>query len=908
MATLLLNERTLIKNANDNIEENIRVLCPNHIGLCAQNILSQTRNLLDGFALLKYKIDCGTILPDSGKDLIGKARKHLKNLGEVYEPFNKLYGRLEIIASHYTQNLFDSESLLLRYADLLHGIKAIAKQEFGIDILANIDDFPFSLSNKEYYLEIMDTLKNAKSILDLSDNTYYIEKKLRRLYGLFEYVLSPANDKTTKFDRITVFSFEDIKSNNAIKCTLSKYNMTYKGIPINVVCISTWIYSIRPCELNKLAYIVKSEEGIKRATDGYNALMSKLTELNIGLFDFVISNNFDLWMKEFNFKLNNKIKLLLDKLHYWVFKCETGHKTIRYLLYTCRHSIIKLQTAAVDDMKLGNTNLKTGCFPFDNYPFAFSLVGHNPRLEDLLECLAEYCTEDELLKRALVVNTEDKKMLYSPVSELDKYFLTKEQSAIFNKKLFEKAKSSSIQFYKNYAYISSYEEHTASIIRILIGKDVCGDPLYSARATEYLNTISENEIDDDKKRILKSAFNDSSVVLINGSAGTGKTTLIKHFSNLFKDTKILFLSCTNSSVQNLHIKVGKVSGRSKKDFYTLEKFRQASKIRDFSSYRILVVDESSMAENEVFDDILTNHDFDKLILVGDERQIESIRFGNWFGVANHFLSSSYELSINHRTSEHNLCLLWDQVRLLTNKEGLCERFINSEYHRELNNELFKSKSEDEVILSLNYDGLYGINNLNRYLQEINPNKSISWKVWTFKKGDKILFNESYYFRDYFYNNQKGIIENIQDGGSFIKFEISVEQEDTNNRSFKRNVQWIKTDNNRDYYSIIIDKDDDDDEDENNKKVIVVPFQLGYAISIHKSQGLEYESVKVVFTKEVEEQISHNIFYTAITRTKKELAIFCDKTSLSKIIDSFDVHNYDRDSKIIAEKYCLPLKR
>ena len=171
-----------------------------------------------------------------------------------------------------------------------------------------------------------------------------------------------------------------------------------------------------------------------------------------------------------------------------------------------------------------------------------------------------------------------------------------------------------------------------------------------------------------------------------------------------------------------------------------------------------------------------------------------------------------------------------------------------------------------------------------------------------------MFNESYYFRDYFYNNQKGIIEDIQDSGSFIRFEISVEQEDTNNRGFKHNVQWIKTDSNKDYYSIIIDKDDDDDEEESNRKVLVVPFQLGYAISIHKSQGLEYESVKVVFTKEVEEQISHNIFYTAITRTKKHLAIFCDKTSLSKIIESFEMHNYDNDSRIISKKYSLTLKR
>ena len=54
---------------------------------------------------------------------------------------------------------------------------------------------------------------------------------------------------------------------------------------------------------------------------------------------------------------------------------------------------------------------------------------------------------------------------------------------------------------------------------------------------------------------------------------------------------------------------------------------------------------------------------------------------------------------------------------------------------------------------------------------------------------------------------------------------------------------------------------------------LVPFQIAYAVSIHKAQGLEYNSVKIVITNEVEEKITHNIFYTAITRAKEKLKIF-----------------------------------
>ena len=44
--------------------------------------------------------------------------------------------------------------------------------------------------------------------------------------------------------------------------------------------------------------------------------------------------------------------------------------------------------------------------------------------------------------------------------------------------------------------------------------------------------------------------------------------------------------------------------------------------------------------------------------------------------------------------------------------------------------------------NLNYDGLYGINNINRFLQSSNSGAATSWRVSTYKVGDPVLFNES----------------------------------------------------------------------------------------------------------------------------------------------------------------------
>lgn len=91
-----------------------------------------------------------------------------------------------------------------------------------------------------------------------------------------------------------------------------------------------------------------------------------------------------------------------------------------------------------------------------------------------------------------------------------------------------------------------------------------------------------------------------------------------------------------------------------------------------------------------------------------------------------------------------------------------------------------------------------------------------------------------------------------------------------------------------------------DDDIEYKKDSVVPFVIAYATSIHKSQGLEYNSVKVVINDEVGDVISHNIFYTAITRAKEKLKIYWTPECMNKIVGNFVTKNND-DINIIKSK-------
>ena len=98
------------------------------------------------------------------------------------------------------------------------------------------------------------------------------------------------------------------------------------------------------------------------------------------------------------------------------------------------------------------------------------------------------------------------------------------------------------------------------------------------------------------------------------------------------------------------------------------------------------------------------------------------------------------------------------------------------------------------------------------------------------------------------------------------------------------------------------KYNDEEEDVEPQEAHTVPFQVAYAVSIHKSQGLEYDSVKIIIANNVDELITHNVFYTAITRAKKKLMVYWTPETASKVLSSFEPHFDAKDSNIINNKY------
>jgi ATP-dependent exoDNAse (exonuclease V) alpha subunit len=216
--------------------------------------------------------------------------------------------------------------------------------------------------------------------------------------------------------------------------------------------------------------------------------------------------------------------------------------------------------------------------------------------------------------------------------------------------------------------------------------------------------------------------------------------------------------------------------------------------------------------------------------------------------------------------------------------------------------VFDRKSEDEIILCLNYDGLYGINNINKFLQENNENPPVRWGLWTYKVGDPILFNESERFAPVLYNNLKGTIVDIEkESEEKIWFTVEIDKAITELDVMAWDMELldpITPGKSVIRFSTLRKNDSDNDESDFDDETDV-PFQIAYAVSIHKAQGLEYDSVKVIITEEVDRMITHNIFYTAITRSKKDLTIYWSPETQEKVINAFEIADARRDAMVFA---------
>lgn len=583
-----------------------------------------------------------------------------------------------------------------------------------------------------------------------------------------------------------------------------------------------------------------------------------------------------------------------------------GKNVVRYLLINLREkSLIDVMPNRFTKMLAGSPlYLASGCRPFERNPLLANLPHSKTAEVSITKTLSASGTEkiNILLPYLRIRNAINKSgELYFKASEI----ASDKSINDYNEYLveWEQDQGYSIVNDSGLVTISAYETITLKILQRLLDftqAGIKGQKELNARFIKDHSALFE-KVDVSKQKAIKYAFVNSRILLIYGAAGTGKTTLINYISSLMPKSKKLFLTKTHAAIQHLQRRINNPGSDS--DFICIDSFTRRVNLPD---YDIIFVDECSTIDNRTMLNFISKISSDSLlVLAGDINQIESIDFGNWFYYAKDIITTqgaNIELLDTWRTQEENLLSLWEEVR--NNDVRITEKLvIDGPFSKEIGSDIFTSDVKDEVVLCLNYDGKFGLNNINSYFQNANPNgEAIIWQSWRFKKGDKILFNDNSRFT-YLYNNLKGIITDIEKTDDQIAFTIDVETIITEQQCKSDQIEYIDTIGERTRIKLIVYAFDEDEiENEEDAKKTIIPFQLAYAVSIHKAQGLEYDSVKVIIPSVNSEKITKGVFYTAITRTKKKLTIYWSSETMEAIISGFSSeHNGFKSLEIIKNK-------
>lgn len=868
-------------------------------GAVSQDILSQLRNFVEHIMIKFYS---------NGKDIensydnIQEAIKFVRSQGNL-KMLKRFHDYLQIVASHYTLDEENSERLMLKYYEYLLKTKNLLQDTFSLSILNNINKFPLNLDSnmQEYYMKIANKIKSSTIQQAITTEKYYIQKTKpffidQQVY--YEVTFTPANDYASKTNRVIAFTDLEITENYAVNLDLTRDSIEVLGKTMPITIIAGWRVAIRDCEFKNFSSLIR-KKAIKTGYAEQQGISEFLTSTGFTLTELIDFS--DAEFQKVKQQATQRAKSVvffndLERCREIIKANATGSNLLRYLLFHMNNKIIKNQLHNDVNYNLSRLYVHNGCIPFDKMPFNTSLRGHNPKLSDLFACIDATERRHEILARLVRNATEIKGQLFTPVKDIVGFDDITALVKIYNSVLWRgHVENSKLVIENGHIFINEYKKNTQFIITELNELAQSGVKNYSKSVDAWLNEPNHGVDCDEKKEKLIQMFEHSKIALIYGSAGTGKSTLINHTAHFFADKKKLFLAQTNPAVDNLKRRVT----TSNCTFLTITKFLKGRS--NVTDYDLIIIDECSTVSNRDMKDVLVKATCKLLVMVGDSYQIASIRFGNWFNLARTFIpvTSVFELTKPYRSNNEKLQILWDRVRKMDN--NILESITRSDYSTSLDASIFNTAVEDEIILCLNYDGLYGINNINRFLQQSNLSIPVSWGIQQYKVNDPILFNDSGRFAPLIYNNMKGWIVGIRildrkELSERIQFDIKLDTVINGIDASEQDFELLDSDSES-TNSIIrfcVNKLKSEDDDDDEISTAVVPFQVAYAISIHKAQGLEYNSVKIVITDEIDELVTHNIFYTAITRARNKLKIYWTPEVEKKVLNEIRPKNNKKD--------------
>lgn len=361
------------------------------------------------------------------------------------------------------------------------------------------------------------------------------------------------------------------------------------------------------------------------------------------------------------------------------------------------------------------------------------------------------------------------------------------------------------------------------------------------------------------------------LTIITGGPGTGKTTIIRVIIELFMDNNKTFKIAAPTGRAAKRIE--ETSGYSASTIHRLLKIDPDDGTFVYNESKnikadLVIIDESSMIDTYIFLALLRAiSDRTRLVLIGDRDQLPSVGPGNILrDLINSKNFKTVFLKRNFRQSENSLII--ENAYRINNGEPI----ISESYSDELDfisitvtdNETVISKikniiiyyqdsykfnsSEIQILIPM-YRGESGITKINEIIQnEFNDGDIyIDRENLKLKKYDKVMQLKNNYEKDVF-NGEQGIVSDFDEENKLL----SVEFDDR-----------------------IIEYDSEE----------LSELTLSYAVSVHKSQGSEYDMVILVLLPYHHIMLNREIFYTAVTRAKKKLFLISEPQTVQTAISN-----------------------
>ena len=396
----------------------------------------------------------------------------------------------------------------------------------------------------------------------------------------------------------------------------------------------------------------------------------------------------------------------------------------------------------------------------------------------------------------------------------------------------------------------------------------------------------------------------SQVVVITGGPGTGKTTIVRAINNILKSMgqKTLLLAPTGRASKRLSEATGdeaKTIHRALDINFKGSQFENAFVLQTDLDCDTIIVDESSMIDTYVMYNLVNALSIGmRIVLVGDKDQLPSVGAGNILDdlIKLDMIPVVSLTQIFRQAQESEIVTNAHKINngeqlQINNKQG--DFFIMNKESQEENLDLIielvskrlpqylKIEPKDVQVLAPIKAGMLGTTNLNSSLQAIlnskQPNKSeVTIGERLFRVGDRVMQTVNDYEKEW--------IRNIELGKGVFNGDIG-HIEDINQASGETIVLF--EDGRRCHYTIA-------DLDE---------LMLSYAITIHKSQGSEFEAVVIPITGGNPAMMTRNLLYTAVTRAKRMVVLVGNLGHISGMIkNNFSVKRKTLLKELIIEEF------